>query len=82
MADFSTSDIINAKKRVEEMRKKAQGFVEDEEPSVPPPVPVKNDLFSNLFSNDDSALILAMILILSKEKADNMLILALLYILL
>lgn len=46
------------------------------------------DFFSQLglnnidFSDSSSALILALILILSREKADNMLILALLYILL
>ena len=42
------------------------------------------DIFSELTSGDDSSkgLILALILILSREKADNMLILALLYILL
>lgn len=47
-----------------------------------------NDLFSRFglnntdFSDGSSALVLALILILSREKADNMLILALLYILL
>lgn len=47
-----------------------------------------NDFFSQLglnhidFSDSSSALVLALILILSREKADNMLILALLYILL
>lgn len=40
------------------------------------------DIFGRLSSNEDSSLILALILILSREKADNMLILALLYILL
>ena len=78
MADFY-SDIEGAKRRVEEMRRKAQVFSEEEKPAPPKPAP---DIISTLTANDDSALILALILILSKEKADNMLILALLYILL
>lgn len=47
-----------------------------------------SDFFTHLglnnidFSDSSSALVLALILILSREKADNMLILALLYILL
>lgn len=40
------------------------------------------DVFHHLSNHEDSGLILALILILSREKADNMLILALLYILL
>ena len=91
MAEFSYSDISDAKRRVEEMRKKAQSYVgEDNNESAPPPEIRENkpnsnnffDLLGSLSANDDSALILALILILSREKADNMLILALLYILL
>ena len=103
MAQFSTSDINDAKRRVEQMHQRARHFVEDNGP---------DDVFENQPKSDtkqscptqtgfsissilkkigvggegkdenSSGLILALILILSREKADNMLILALLYILL
>ena len=98
MADYNSNDISDAKRRVEEMRKKAQGYVDtrDTEKETDTPCPDRNvnepqpsfitDVLGSLFSNqarDNSAgLILALILILSKEGADNKLILALLYILL
>ena len=98
MADYNSNDISDAKRRVEEMRKKAQGYVDtrDTEKETDIPRPDRNvnepqpsfitDVLGSLFSNqarDNSAgLILALILILSKEGADNKLILALLYILL
>ena len=91
MAEFSYSDINDARRRVEEMRKRAQSYVgEENKESAPQPETRENkpnsnnffDLLGSLSANDDSALILALILILSREKADNMLILALLYILL
>lgn len=90
MSDFSSNDIYEAKKRVREMRDKAKGFVE-QNPADAPILPVEKpktdnggigDIISNLISSEDSSLILALVLILSHEKADNMLILALLYILL
>ena len=99
MAEFSYSDINDAKRRVREMQRKAQGFVAAEQNEPPPrepqekkkeetqppqPAPALNlfDSLRSLTSGEDSGLLLALILILSREKADNMLILALLYILL
>lgn len=91
MSDFSPNDINDAKRRVEEMRRRAREFSEQEQNEVnPPPIKPQNDnpLSSVLSSfgigkmSDDSSLILAIILILSREGADSMLILALLYILL
>lgn len=98
MADYNSNDISDAKRRVEEMRKKAQGYVdtrdtkkETDTPSpdrkVNEPQPsfitdVLGSLFSNQARDNSAGLILALILILSKEGADNKLILALLYILL
>ena len=105
MADFTGNDINDAKKRVEEMRRRSQSFVENEnngkeknadeinhkkengnKPENSDSVGILGSLFSSLglSKSDDSSstLILALILILSKEGADNKLILALLYILL
>lgn len=104
MADFSSNDINDAKRRVEEMRNRARSYIGspqdnqsqntnntdntgNTEKSNPPPssnspLAGLGDIFNKLSFNDDSSLILALVLILSREKADNMLILALLYILL
>lgn len=97
MAEFHTNDINEAKRRVEEMRKKSMDYVSDDnsanvqnhnkgQDNQDSPLSFLKDLTGGLFSSsaDDSAfgLILALILILSKEGADNKLILALLYILL
>ena len=105
MADFSASDIDEAKRRVREMRNRAQSFVNRPEetqnngaPQDKPQGQCQSDnapnrergggsdfmgsLFGDMFKSDDSALILALVMILSREGADNMLILALLYILL
>ena len=102
MADFTGNDINDAKKRVEEMRRRSQSFVENENNGKEKNADEINhkkenghnsdsdgilgSLFSSLglSKSDDSSstLILALILILSKEGADNKLILALLYILL
>ena len=92
MAEFSANDINEAKRRVRDMQSRARGFVYDsggEEKKEPGEEKQSenngaglSDLFSNIFSSGDSSLILALVLILSREKADNMLILALLYILL
>lgn len=98
MADYSSNDISDAKRRVEEMRKKAQGYVDtrdtEKETDIPRPdrnvnepqpsflTEVLGSLFSNQARDNSAGLILALILILSKEGADNKLILALLYILL
>ena len=98
MAQFSSSDINDAKMRVQEMRRRAKNYVDDNDESVEnnaskiQPMP-QNNTNSTADSSekispaaqkeDDSfALILALILVLSSENADRMLILALLYILL
>lgn len=100
MSEFNSNDINDAKRRVEEMRKKANNYIDtpqsedktfknssaksDNENNSP--LSFLSDLTGSLFSssgNDGSqGLILALILILSKEGADSKLILALLYILL
>lgn len=99
MAQFSSSDISDAKMRVQEMRRRAKNYVdengESSENNAPniPPVPQNTNTKPTVNNNekispaaekeDDSfALVLALILVLSNEHADNMLILALLYILL
>lgn len=96
MPSFNTSDINEAKRRVEEMRRRARNIV-DETPGEEAPllsnaqnkdIPTSNPITSFMSGilgegeDSSSALVLALILILSKENADNMLILALLYILL
>lgn len=98
MAQFSSSDINEAKRRVKEMQEKAKSYAQPEDQSPPTesekesrksPESEKKpsgifEILSSISSGDDGSkgLILALILILSREKADNMLILALLYILL
>lgn len=100
MSEFNSNDINDAKRRVEEMRKKANNYIDTPQnedktfknSSVKSdnkndsPLSFLSDLTGSLFSssgNDGSqGLILALILILSKEGADSKLILALLYILL
>lgn len=106
MPDLNQNEIAAAKKRIEEMRSRANSYVKrppdtkqerKNAPGSAPPVQACEEtqqtsskqstpfdsIFSILSSSDNSsALILALILILSREKADNMLILALLYILL
>ena len=96
MSEFNSNDINDAKRRVEEMRKKANNYVEakpcdnsdktENEKNGESPLSFLGDITGSLFSSslkDSSAgLVLALILILSKEGADNKLILALLYILL
>lgn len=100
MSEFNSNDINDAKRRVEEMRKRANNYIESpqnkgDSPNAPSgkkdnkndsPLSFLSDLTGSLFSssgNDGSqGLILALILILSKEGADSKLILALLYILL
>lgn len=99
MSEFNSNDINDAKRRVEEMRKKANNYIDtpqNEDKTFKnssaksdnnnSPLSFLSDLTGSLFSssgNDGSqGLILALILILSKEGADSKLILALLYILL
>ena len=94
----SSNDISEAKRRVREMQEKARSYNRQSPETENPTGESSNnenesskssafglfDIFSDLSGGDDSSkgLILALILILSREKADNMLILALLYILL
>jgi len=95
MADFSSSDINEAKRRVKEMQERARSYSQSEQPQneekkkEPPKTESQSpfgvfDFLSDFMSGDDGSkgIILALILILAREKADNMLILALLYILL
>lgn len=97
MNELNSNDINDAKRRVEEMRKKANNYVDskpcndkqdktEKENKNESPLSFLGDITGSLFSSslkDSSAgLVLALILILSKEGADNKLILALLYILL
>ena len=94
MSQFSPSDINEAKRRVKEMQEKARSYSKaGQSAPVEEKSKAENEsaspsgifgMLSDLTSGDDSSkgLILALILILSREKADNMLILALLYILL
>ena len=95
MAQFSESDINEAKKRVQEMRNRASKFTA-EEAEVSATQDNHNDNKENIFQQRDLQqteekdekqdksvfIILALILLLSKEGADNSLILALLYLLL
>lgn len=99
MSEFNSNDINDAKRRVEEMRKKANNYIDtpqNEDKTFKnsnaksdnnnSPLSFLSDLTGSLFSSSDNdgsqGLILALILILSKEGADSKLILALLYILL
>lgn len=98
MPSFSEADINAAKRRVQEMRNRAQRFAdEDNIPPVhsakqetPPPVDNAGQSQDNDETEDETAksdeksffVILALIFLLSKEGADNTLILALLYLLL
>ncbi len=96
MAQFSERDINEAKRRVFEMQNRASRFVDDRQDSPPPktekkqpkPPPKKPEQTNPDQENEDLPhdksffVILAMIMLLSKEGADNTLILALLYLLL
>lgn len=93
MPMFSERDINEAKKRVRDMQNRASHYIgDDTEKKLENKAEVKNNIPncepSPAESSDEdensksSLMILALILILSKEGADNMLILALLYLLL
>ena len=113
MPEYNSNDINDARRRVEEMRRRAKNYVQQADSNHnlnnqshntkqtqninPQAAPSKKspsfdlgfvgDIVSSLFSNDNendntTTLLLALILILTKEGADNKLILALLYILL
>lgn len=97
MAQFSEMDISEAKRRVQEMRSRASRYVPDStekpenktENNIPPQPEGYNEGSEDKRSaNEDKGedksffVILALILLLSREGADNTLILALLYLLL
>lgn len=96
MPQFSEKDINEAKRRVWEMNNRASHFVEDRqqapepkaEKKQPKPPPKQPEQAKPKKENEDLPrdksffVILAMIMLLSKEGADNTLILALLYLLL
>ncbi|MCC8073315.1 MAG: hypothetical protein LIO62_04240 [Clostridiales bacterium] len=98
MAYFSDADINEAKRRVREMQSKASKFMGDEEQSenvinsinfhnIESEQPrSRSDDSSNSEESEkedkSDLVILVLILLLSREGADNMLILALLYLLL
>ena len=89
MSEFNSNDINDAKRRVEEMRKKANNYIDTPQNEYKTfknssaksdnkndsPLSFLSDLTGSLFSssgNDGSqGLILALILILSKEGADS-----------
>lgn len=94
MAVFSDYEINEAKRRVREMQNKASSFVGDNESRVQNPTkehaqkavstePEENDSKESNEKGDSSLfIILALIMLLSKENADSSLIIALLYLLL
>lgn len=93
MSEYSANDINDAKRRVEEMRRRARDIVDNTSPQAVDDSVIDNPRqpfnLASIFSSigvdgvgNDSSIILALILILSREGADSMLILALLYILL
>lgn len=91
---FSDNDINEAKRRVREMQNRARELTEEQpkinnNPAPQPFMPKQEDSDIKKTENkmdseqDDKSswIILALILLLSKEEADSMLILALLYLL-
>lgn len=98
MPQFSEDDINAAKRRVQEMRNRVSKFTEQEHEDAVPPPPVKEkphnaqgktvmDIKAQEQEEEQDKdksffVILALIMLLSKEGADNTLILALLYLLL
>ena len=83
MAYFSENDINEAKKRVNDMQKRAKSLTNDNDKEHKK-TDEKSEALNeeNKDEKDDSSLIiLALIMLLSHEGADNMLILALLYLL-
>ena len=88
MAYFSENDINEAKRRVSDMQKRANRLTNQEESVKEPPKKEEKNENKNILKDeneeekdDSSLIILALIMLLSHEGADNMLILALLYLL-
>ena len=90
MDEFSAADITRAANRVKEMQRRAT--LKTEEKAAPAPAaPANRAPFSRLFElidfknfalDNDSKLLLGVLLLLSCEGADELLILALVYIML
>lgn len=91
MPYFSEQDINEAKKRVSDMQKRAEKLKNQENISENENgedeklkeniEKNENEIEENEEKDDSSLIILALIMLLSREGADNMLILALLYLL-
>lgn len=91
MPYFSEQDINEAKKRVNDMQKRAEKLKNqenisenengEEEKLKENTKKNESDIKENEEKDDSSLIILALIMLLSREGADNMLILALLYLL-
>lgn len=91
MPYFSEQDINEAKKRVNDMQKRAEKLKNqenisenengDEEKLKENVKKNESEIKENEEKDDSSLIILALIMLLSREGADNMLILALLYLL-
>ncbi len=91
MPYFSEQDINEAKKRVSDMQKRAEALKNQENTSENENGEEEklkeniekneNEIKENEEKDDSSLIILALIMLLSREGADNMLILALLYLL-
>lgn len=90
MPYFSENDINEAKRRVSDMQKRASRLTDEKENENKNNIDKKDESKANheepdkasANEKDDSSLIiLALIMLLSHEGADNMLILALLYLL-
>ena len=91
MPYFSEQDINEAKKRVSDMQKRAEKLKNQEnisenengeEEKIKKNIKKnENEIEENEEKDDSSLIILALIMLLSREGADNMLILALLYLL-
>ncbi len=91
MPYFSEQDINEAKKRVSDMQKRAEKLKNQEnisenengeEEKLKENIEKnENEIEENEEKDDSSLIILALIMLLSREGADNMLILALLYLL-
>lgn len=91
MPYFSEQDINEAKKRVNDMQKRAEKLKNrenisenengEEEKLKENVKKNESEIKENEEKDDSSLIILALIMLLSREGADNMLILALLYLL-
>jgi len=94
MAQFSESEINDAKRRVRDMKNRASRYVNDNGASAAPAPQIPYESQPQQEKQDEKAdedkneqensfiIILALLLILSREGADNKLLLALLYLLL